>query len=313
MIGVCIVTYNQDQFIAQAIESVLAQKNTGHEVRIYIGNDASTDRTSEVCQEYVKLYPESIVLINNAHNLGLVENTLNVMSQIKKDGCDYIAMLDGDDYWCDDYKLQKQVSFLEEHQDYGLSHTRVYHLTDGKLIKVDSPIPPIGDVYQDMGRFSIGNCSVVFRTSLLKLVSFDDIINQGFLSLDYVMYAIFSASTKFSFIDKYTAVWRRDHVSVSNPQSEAKQIAYLENDMKMWRYLGQLYPDRWPFDSSSWENYKNFRVFSIAFKYNDYELAHSLSSKFSSENKLSMKLKRIAASNRFLFTLWHKLKCFSFI
>lgn len=306
MIGVCIVTYNQEKFISQAIDSAISQKLLKHKVRVYIGNDASTDGTAEVCRKYADLYPNEVVLINNQHNLGLVGNTLNVLTRINKDGCEYVAMLDGDDFWCDENKLQKQVSFLESSKDYGFCHTRVYTQIQGRLIEEEGAAPPQGEVFSQIGTFGIGNCSVMFRSELLDLLNFDELREQNFMSIDFVMYAVFSAHTNLGFLDEYTAVWRRDQVSVSNPQNEAKQIAYLENDRRMWRYLGDLYPERWHFNDEAWENYYNSRVFAIAFKFKDYELAHSLLPKFNSRRV--SKVKRIVASNKFLFNLWFGLK-----
>ena len=112
MIGVCIVTYNQEQYIAQAIDSVLMQVDCGHRVVAYIGNDCSTDKTAEICRQYAMKYPEHIVFVDNEKNLGLVGNTMNLLDIMRKDGCNYIAMLDGDDYWCDDHKLQKQMDYM---------------------------------------------------------------------------------------------------------------------------------------------------------------------------------------------------------
>lgn len=107
MIGVCLVTYNQDQYISQAIDSALAQKDCGEEVRIYVGDDCSIDRTGDIC----KSYGDEIVYIRQVNNMGLVGNTLDLLYRIQNDGCEYVAMLDGDDYWWDEYKLQKRFPF----------------------------------------------------------------------------------------------------------------------------------------------------------------------------------------------------------
>ena len=84
MIGVCIVTYNQEHYIAQAIESVLMQEECGHEVVAYIGNDCSTDSTKEICRQYAKQYPRQINVIENENNLGLVRNTITIQKPSQK-------------------------------------------------------------------------------------------------------------------------------------------------------------------------------------------------------------------------------------
>ena len=76
MIAVCIATYDQEAFIAQAIESVLAQ-TCDEPMRVYIGDDASTDGTAAVCEHYASL-DDRIVYIRRTHNLGLTDNTIDL-------------------------------------------------------------------------------------------------------------------------------------------------------------------------------------------------------------------------------------------
>ena len=168
MIGVCIVTYNQEKYIAQAIESVLSQVDCGHEVVAYIGNDCSKDRTGDICHQYAQQYPGRIKVVDNERNLGLVGNTMNLLEIMRKDGCKYIAMLDGDDYWCDDHKLQKQVAYMEAHPEYGLVHTYVDSLYPNGLRIDNRQQVPEGDVSNIIFGYHIANCSVVFKTELLK-------------------------------------------------------------------------------------------------------------------------------------------------
>ena len=123
MIAVCIATYNHEAFIAQAIDSVLAQV-CDEPIRIYIGDDASTDGTGAICERYAAKN-ERIVYVHRATNIGLTANTIDLYRRILADGCEYIAMLDGDDYWTDSNKLQLQVDYLRSHSEVGLVHTAV--------------------------------------------------------------------------------------------------------------------------------------------------------------------------------------------
>ena len=112
MIAVCIATYNNEAYIARAIESVLCQK-CDESVRVYIGDDASTDGTQAVCERFVAT-DARIVYIRRKQNMGLVSNTIDLYRRILADGAEYIAMLDGDDYWTDSHKLQLQILFRAE-------------------------------------------------------------------------------------------------------------------------------------------------------------------------------------------------------
>ena len=308
MVGVCIVTYNQEQYIAQAIDSVLIQERCSETVRLYIGDDCSTDGTTSICREYASKHTGTIIHLVNSKNLGLVSNTVNVLRRMMDDGCDFIAMLDGDDYWCDNNKLEKQISFLLSNPEYGLVHTQIkQQFGKDSFVLQHRTVPPSGDVFQQMGTFSIANCSVLFRSCLLDTVDLDELESYGFLSLDYVMYAMFSSETKFHYLDDVTAVWRRDHISISNTKDEQKQISYLKNDMMMWKYLGTKFPEKFHFDEASWEKYYNYRVFNIAFKFKDYQLANSLAGSIRKPG-LVFFLKRVCAKNPLLFALWHYLK-----
>jgi hypothetical protein len=90
------------------------------------------------------------------------------------------------------------------------------------------------------------------------------------------MYAVFSKYTKYAFLDEFTAVWRRGHISVSNTNSKEKDIAYIENDLRMWNYLGMKFPERFGHSQQEAEAWRNFRVFNIAFRYKDFSLANSI-------------------------------------
>jgi glycosyltransferase involved in cell wall biosynthesis len=110
---VAMVTYNHEKFIARALDSILMQK-TSFDYEIVIGEDCSADKTREILLNYRDRYPEKIRLLLNEKNLGMHENGSRVMSACKGQ---YIAMLDGDDYWTVSEKLQKQVDFLDSHPD----------------------------------------------------------------------------------------------------------------------------------------------------------------------------------------------------
>mgnify|MGYP001248218371 CR=1 FL=1 len=120
LVSVHMITYNHEKYIAQAIEGVLMQK-TNFLFELVIGEDCSTDSTRVICKEYADRYPNIIKLLPDAgKNLGMMENAIRTtMACTGK----YIALCEGDDYWTDPYKLQKQVDFLEAHNDYGLTNT----------------------------------------------------------------------------------------------------------------------------------------------------------------------------------------------
>ena len=123
MLSVLMVTYNHDKYISKAIETVLDQK-TKFNFELVIGEDCSTDNTRNIIEEYRKKQPNKIRLFSGDKNVGSTQNEITIVKASKGK---YLAFCEGDDYWTDPFKLQKQVDFLEANPDYGLVHSDVNH------------------------------------------------------------------------------------------------------------------------------------------------------------------------------------------
>lgn len=307
-IGVCIVTYNEENYVGQCIESVLMQHCDAHVVA-YIGEDASTDDTLAVCRQYVERFPENVVLLAGEPNMGLVRNTQRVLEQIVSDGCDYVAMLDGDDYWIDSDKLQKQIDFLRKNPAYGFIHTAQQLLINDRTFKkqIISPQPKSGDVWSEAGSLPIANCTVLFRTALLKYCDFASYEKFGFMSVDYTMYIVFARHTSFQYLPDVTAVWRRGHSSVSGGGDMQKQLRYSENGISQWKYLSTIFPERWPYSEENGNKFRRNQAFLIGYKYGDF---HTVSEALHGGiffNGWKYKVMEVCARNPFLFNLLYCL------
>ncbi len=114
-LSVILITYNHGPYIRQALDGVFAQE-TDFDFDVIVGEDCSTDNTREIIEEYNERYPGRMKLLFREKNLG--RPTLNVYETSMAASGEYLAFLEGDDYWTDPHKLQKQVSFLEEHPEY---------------------------------------------------------------------------------------------------------------------------------------------------------------------------------------------------
>lgn len=113
LVSVRTVTYNHEKYIAQCLEGILMQR-TNFPFELVIGEDCSTDRTREIVLAYENKYPDKIRAIVSERNVGVAQNALRVMRACQGK---YHAFCEGDDYWIDPLKLQKQVYFMEAHQD----------------------------------------------------------------------------------------------------------------------------------------------------------------------------------------------------
>ena len=115
-VSVCVMTYNLENYIAEALDSILMQK-TSFRYDIVVGDDGSSDGTRDILNEYASRNPTRISLLFHDKNIGMLANFVETLKACKGK---YLAILDGDDYWTDPLKLQKQVDFLETHKEYSM-------------------------------------------------------------------------------------------------------------------------------------------------------------------------------------------------
>lgn len=129
MVSICCLTYNHEKYVREALDSFLNQK-TNFKYEILIHDDASTDRTVEIIREYEEKYPNLIKPIYQKENQYSKGINISKTYQFPRACGKYIAMCEGDDYWKDDYKLQKQFDALEKNADCGICTCIVEHIAE---------------------------------------------------------------------------------------------------------------------------------------------------------------------------------------
>jgi glycosyltransferase involved in cell wall biosynthesis len=161
------ITFNHEAFISQAIEGVMMQQNS-FPIELIIGEDCSSDNTRKICQEYASKYSEINLLLSET-NLGMMPNLIRTLHACTGK---YIAICEGDDYWTDPYKLQKQVDFLDANEDFAICSHRMQTLYEGDDNEPDlsdqniqKDISTIEDLAQ--GNVHIYTASCVFRNGLI--------------------------------------------------------------------------------------------------------------------------------------------------
>lgn len=119
LVSVCMITYNHEQFIEEAINAILMQK-CNFDIELIISNDCATDKTHRVIQNILKKHPRASIInyIKHEKNIGMMPNFVFAYKKCKGK---YIALCEGDDYWTDPLKLQKQVDFLDVNPEYVIS------------------------------------------------------------------------------------------------------------------------------------------------------------------------------------------------
>lgn len=186
-VSIFMLTYNQEQYIAQAIDSILMQK-TNFNFQLVIGEDCSTDTTRNICETYADSHPEKVRLLPALDkNIGLINNYIRTLK-----ACDgkYIAICDGDDYWIDDLKLQKQVDFLESNPDCAIVGTNFKRL------------------------YSNGELEIIEKERTKASYTFDDLIFENMITSVTVMFKNLQKNeripewiTKFPYGDWPTYLW----------------------------------------------------------------------------------------------------------
>ena len=299
LVSVGIFTYNQEKYIAQTIESVLIQK-CNFDYEILIGEDCSTDGTLKICKEYADKYPDKIKLFAREKNLGLIKNYFDILEKCQGK---YIAQCAGDDYWIDEYKLQKQFDFLESNEEYGLVHTSGYYLKKGKLSEINTQDKTNGDVSKKALYWTTTSAlTIFFRRDLLKLIDFDEFIKRKFTVEDYPMQAIFSKNTFFGYLPDITAVYRVTRKSISNNKEMEKMIDYVSGYYRAKQYIKELYPNDFDVDEDLENDKLIYLEFRLAKSKFDYSSAKMLYPKFRKQTAKSKNVKLLTRNPILFYT-----------
>ena len=143
-ISVLIFTYNHEPFIREALEGVMAQEMQ-YSYEVIACDDASQDKTPSILKEFASVYPHRFRLFLSGENVGIYVQALRIIREVKGE---YIAILDGDDKWTCNYKLQTQIDFLEDHQEYAGS----FH--DAEIVNADHEASNIRGYFHDYKLYS---------------------------------------------------------------------------------------------------------------------------------------------------------------
>lgn len=221
-VSVLVMTYNHEPFIAQALDSALQQR-VDFEYEVLVSEDLSTDRTRDIVNEYQTRYPDRIRLLLSERNLRSNEV---VARGIRAARGDYVALLDGDDYWTSPLKLKKQVDFLDHHPDCAIC----FH--NALVVHEDASRPPwnwtpagqkeistIEDIWQ--GNF-IATASTMFRRLTRD-------IPPWYVSLfpitDWPLHILNAEHGSIGYLDEVMCVYRYHRGGLYSAMGEAEKLA----------------------------------------------------------------------------------------
>jgi glycosyltransferase involved in cell wall biosynthesis len=290
-LSIALITYNHKNYIEKAIDSILKQR-TNFRFEIIIGEDCSVDGTREIVFEFQNKHPEIIKLITSEENVGPRKNTSRVM-----DACrgKYLAFIEGDDYWSDPDKLQKQYDFLNANPDCALVHSNfdamneqngtiehdVHSSYKGRLLE--------GLLFEDLLLYNfIATCTVFARGELVHQAIKDLKLYDGNWKMaDRPLWLELARQYKIGYIPESTAVYRINRESVSHSQKKLRQFRFIESsyDIRLW------FINKYGTSASTRQTVLNdFHRYKLEYAYflNDRKLANEALRYFKDKNDLSI-------------------------
>lgn len=241
------LTYNHEPYIRQCLDGFIMQKTDFPFIAI-VHDDASTDKTARIIEEYALKYPDIIKPILEKENqyskkdgsLGqTIKNAIPINTK-------YIAICEGDDYWTDSNKLQKQVSFLEKHSEYVLTHTSYmrYYEFDKKFYPApkiqlceNDEISPISIL---SGKYKILTATTVFRFSIYKsLIESDPFLYSSgyFMMGDTPLWYDLSKKGKIKYFQDTTSVYRQNEGSATRRKNPKLKYRFNLSSKELRMYL----------------------------------------------------------------------------
>lgn len=242
LVSISCITYNHDPYIRQCLEGILMQE-CDFEYEILIHDDASTDGTSDIIREYQGKYPEiikPIIQTQNQWSQG-IRGMMPRFNFPRAKG-KYIALCEGDDYWTDPFKLQKQVDFLEANPEFSFCFHDTYQLnqkTGEKYLRIGNrSIDEIVDLKSVIIQNNFPTASLLFKTSSYKPQL--NILSKSSKG-DYVLVVRLAEKGLGKYLPRVMSVYRLHGGGVWS----MKDTSYkLHEDLKFYNYLYEYFNDK---------------------------------------------------------------------
>lgn len=307
MISVLMITYNHERFIEAAVNSVLSQQ-TEYPFELVIGEDNSPDSTAKKVDQLAAAFPHIIKVVRAESNIGVAANFCRTFRACSGK---YMAILDGDDFWTDPLKLQKQVSFMEANPDYGFVHADVNHYYEdsGKtelcVNKTKGLHVPDGNLFPELIKpepLFIKTATVCFRKELASTFDLERAERENWPLIDLPLWMDITCQTKAHYFDEVFATYRLLNESASRTASPEKKYRYHMELYRLKKSYAEKYSCSEEVKAKLEENYYRGLI-RIAFNLNDKALARESAAYFKKKNLKLTKKERImllSVGNRFL-------------
>lgn len=230
LVSVCVFTYNHEGYIGQALEGILMQR-TSFPYEIIVHDDASTDNTPKIIENYLSIAPTIIRPVFQKENKYSISRfNFQYEYVYPKALGKYIAICDGDDYWIDPLKLQMQIDFLESHPEYGLIHTKAAMYSEPKKTFVGVAGFEFNDFQELLTECSVAHSSVCFRRDLFEkyIHHIQPVIRSKWTTDDFPIWLWFILHSKIKLLPDITTVYRQLGESLSTIKDDSKRLLFAE-------------------------------------------------------------------------------------
>ncbi|MEE1262286.1 glycosyltransferase family 2 protein [Ruminococcus sp.] len=181
MLSIIVPVYNHGKYIAEALDSIIMQK-TGYSYEVLVGDDCSTDSSRDILREYEKKYPGIFTMYYRTENLFRKEGSVgNVQDLRLRSKGRYLITLEGDDYWTDPDKIEKQIDFLEKHPEY-LACTHSCNVVDENSNIKDEEYPGCSDSEYTLKHYASGILPGQLATIMMRNIFIDNRADVSLLS-----------------------------------------------------------------------------------------------------------------------------------
>jgi glycosyltransferase involved in cell wall biosynthesis len=229
-VSICMISYNHGKFIAQAIESILAQE-VDFSIELVIGDDCSKDDTGRICEDFARRDPR-VRLLPRERNLGVMPNFARTLAACVGE---YVAVCEGDDYWMDPRKLAKQAAFLDTRPDHAGAAHQSDVLVDEKFSrKFKLDVPHTLDTMDLLAGRQFHTASVIFRRPAVDLFCRAPLV----LSCDRLLNFCISFLGKIHYSEEAMCAYRLHGGGMSSNVT----VAQLKLDLSCIDYLQSLQP-----------------------------------------------------------------------
>lgn len=235
-VSVIVITYNQEHCIDRALSGVLHQRGD-FELELIVANDASTDKTVACVRRWQKLYPEAVKLIDHKQNVGFQANYL---SGFRAATGDYLCLCDGDDWWTDRSKLQRQVKYMESHPDCAITFHRVVNLyRPGRVKTLSNGDTATDTTIEQLSRSNyITNLSVMYRRTLIPAEELPDWLAEVSLP-DYAYHILYGSRGYIHYMKRPMGVYLQSAAGAWSLSGEEHRLRMaLDVRSRLMEHLG---------------------------------------------------------------------------